>query len=106
MAAGERPQPAIEPALEALRPVLGGEIGGEIADQAGEIAVRDQPPAPRGRRTAPGPKAFDDKAERGELAAMRLDQRGRVRVEIDDERRRAAPAARRLGRRAARFSCS
>ena len=78
---------------EALRAVLGGEIGGEIAHEAGEVALRDHR-----RRLAhqdrARPEAFDDEAERGQVLGVRLDQPGRVRIEIDDHRDGAASAAR------------
>ena len=78
-------EPAVEPARERLRAVLGREIGGEIADEAGEVARRD-----RRRRFAhhhrAGAEALDDQAERGEFVRMRVDQRRRVGIEIDDQR--------------------
>src|SRR5271157_180539 len=85
MAAGESPEPTIEPAGKALRPVLGGKIRGEIADEPGEIALSD------GRRrlaneNRAGAEALDDEAQRRELFGVRLEQRRRVRVEVDDER--------------------
>ena len=87
MTAGERPKPTIEPAREALSAVVRREVGGEIAHQAGEIALRDN-----GRRFAhqhrAGAEALDDKAEPGELFGMIVDERRRVRVEIDDQRRK------------------
>ena len=82
MAAGERPEPAVEPPREALGPVVGAKVGGEVAHEAGKVAARD-----RRRRFAhhdrAGAEALDDEAEAGEVVRMGLDQRRRVGVEID-----------------------
>ena len=85
MMAGEGREPLVEPALEAQRAVFALEIGGEVANERGEIALRDHS---RGlaHQDGAGAEGFDDEAERGELVGMRLDQRRRVRVEIDHER--------------------
>ena len=86
MVAGDGGEAMVEPACQGLRAVLGREIVGEVAQQPREIALSDQR-----RRLAhqhgAGAEGLDDEAERCKFLRMRLDQRRRVGVEIDDERR-------------------
>ena len=86
MMAGEGREPLVEPARQGLGAVLGRKVGGEVAHEGGKIALRDR----RGRfahHQSAGAETLDDEAERGQFGSIRLDQRRRVGIEIDDERR-------------------
>src|SRR5271166_5013541 len=85
MMAGEGRKALIEPAGEALGAVLGGKIGGEVADEPGEIALSDDRRRLADENRA-GAETFDHKAERSQFLGLRLDERRRVRIEVDHER--------------------